>query len=1130
MGKMKITDAISMKSVKELFGESFFIPNYQRGYRWERQQAEDLLNDIDAFIKKDKKEKEIYCLQPLVVSEDNNKYRVIDGQQRLTTIYLILSYLEKKNMVIPLTHHISAINPRSAVCIRTQRTRRRGRGGLCPRYRPTGASPQTPYLSRFKWCVKYITIKKNNIYTIEYDTRKGSSKFLKYFANNNKGEIKKSRNENVDYYHMALVYNTIEEWFEKHRGSKAAKEAFVNVLLNKVKLICYNISKTGSGEVSLDDEIGVFNRLNIGKIPLTDSELIKAMFLNRNNYEKNEEIESRQNKLANEWYEIEKVLQNDEFWLFIHSRYYYRPTRIDYILDLMSRSDAFGILGKIGEDAYDNASDDEKTTMLANIAYRKWQKDNDPEIKELIETDDYIKNIKLNIYDLVYKNNNNQYTECGEEIEAFLLKKKHKKYKEIYRSSKDEGKNDTLKERFITKLRDNKEDEFKAEVGEGHYKAKIQPMIDEFRNKLGEKLKIILKNEKEKDGNENTNKIYTALGEYIVNELTDDEHFIYRYFDKVFKDPNGKSSEELWKKVTDFFKIFTEWYNDYRLYHYIGYLAAVKGINAEDFMGLCVKEWNNNKDRQAFIDRLRDQIIEMIKKNSDKDSAYGKKFNYFRDLLDPKKKDVDADGKSFEEKLINTKFEENEYSKRCCVNILLLHNIETVIQYNDKLLNNAKYTAPYFSRFPFHLYNNERWDVEHVMPNANQINIEEERLIYILNAKKYYKNAELNSLIDEYISKVKPKYIRLDYNKLDAKLTELKSANDDTKKQKEDELKYYQKLENDKYSHNDAFTNICKKIEKIGDQALGDDHKNKALGDDRKNNIWNYTLLDSSTNREYGNHIFPYKRAYIAKKEEGIKLCIGVVGEEVAADKFQYHLEYRHENKNDIVKMLSAYSKANDLQEMIKEYINGIEDKEQNDIVKMLSAYSKAVDLKDKIEKYINGIKDKEQRVYENTTKGAKEAKKKIIDGIDDLKDKIKEYIIGIDKEQGVYENTNNGAKEAKKKFIDGIKGLVDKDLDPNKYMLVYLKNSDRGGNNGIQYKMVETYEEAPFVLQTTKNVFNKYYTEQVTTMLQWTKADAENYWNDMRTKLKYYFDELDKEMEKNMKNSKKKEGADEDE
>ena len=200
MGKMGITEPISMKSVSELFDESFFIPNYQRGYRWEKQQAEDLLNDIDAFIKKDKKEKEIYCLQPLVVSEKGLQYRVIDGQQRLTTIYLILSYLKKTVDIYTILSDLK----------NTER-----------------------------------------IYTIEYDTRKDSSDFLKYFADNDKGNIEKRRNENVDYYHMALVYDTIKNWFKKHRGSDDDKKEFANVLLNKVKLICYNISKTGSGEVSL---------------------------------------------------------------------------------------------------------------------------------------------------------------------------------------------------------------------------------------------------------------------------------------------------------------------------------------------------------------------------------------------------------------------------------------------------------------------------------------------------------------------------------------------------------------------------------------------------------------------------------------------------------------------------------------------------------------------------------------------------------------------------------------------------------------------------------------------------------------------------------------------------------------
>ena len=37
---------IELKSVRELLGMKFFIPNYQRGYRWTEQQVLDLLNDI----------------------------------------------------------------------------------------------------------------------------------------------------------------------------------------------------------------------------------------------------------------------------------------------------------------------------------------------------------------------------------------------------------------------------------------------------------------------------------------------------------------------------------------------------------------------------------------------------------------------------------------------------------------------------------------------------------------------------------------------------------------------------------------------------------------------------------------------------------------------------------------------------------------------------------------------------------------------------------------------------------------------------------------------------------------------------------------------------------------------------
>lgn len=81
-------------------GIQFFIPSYQRGYRWESNEIIRLLTDIKDYAPV--KDEEFYCLQPVVVRFDkNNKHWIlIDGQQRLTTISLILAILEKTPFTI----------------------------------------------------------------------------------------------------------------------------------------------------------------------------------------------------------------------------------------------------------------------------------------------------------------------------------------------------------------------------------------------------------------------------------------------------------------------------------------------------------------------------------------------------------------------------------------------------------------------------------------------------------------------------------------------------------------------------------------------------------------------------------------------------------------------------------------------------------------------------------------------------------------------------------------------------------------------------------------------------------------------------------------------------------------------
>ncbi|MDE7153798.1 MAG: DUF262 domain-containing protein [Muribaculaceae bacterium] len=74
---------------------TFEIPSFQRGYRWTSKQVEDLLNDLCKFANNEPNLPGVYYLQPLVVRGENKQWEVLDGQQRLTTLTLILDKFRK---------------------------------------------------------------------------------------------------------------------------------------------------------------------------------------------------------------------------------------------------------------------------------------------------------------------------------------------------------------------------------------------------------------------------------------------------------------------------------------------------------------------------------------------------------------------------------------------------------------------------------------------------------------------------------------------------------------------------------------------------------------------------------------------------------------------------------------------------------------------------------------------------------------------------------------------------------------------------------------------------------------------------------------------------------------------------
>lgn len=269
-----------LKSINQLMDYSFFIPSYQRGYRWTEKQVEELLEDIWAFAINPPKQEEgkmppFYCLQPIVVKQKNgiaDEWEVIDGQQRLTTVFLILKNLESQ-------------------------------------------------------------IRKKNIKRVFYETREESEKFLT--------EIKEDDAEkNIDFYHIAQANKAIQNWFDKKANATdevneyvTPEAKFAPTFLTDTKVIWYVIND-GS------DSYDIFTRLNIGKIQLTNSELIKALFLKKwNNAEAVDKLRLKQLQIATEWDRIENTLQDDSFWYFIYNKPESKnpkyANRIEYIFDLM---------------------------------------------------------------------------------------------------------------------------------------------------------------------------------------------------------------------------------------------------------------------------------------------------------------------------------------------------------------------------------------------------------------------------------------------------------------------------------------------------------------------------------------------------------------------------------------------------------------------------------------------------------------------------------------------------------------------------------------------------------------------------------------------------------------------------
>lgn len=278
---------LQLKALSALSGMDFVIKDYQRGYRWTPVEVNRLLDDFAEFVKRKNQVGEFYCLQPVVVRKIKDAcYEVIDGQQRLTTLNLLLQYLSE------------------------------GIRFLYPSFK---------------------------LYGIEYTTRPESRAFL-----SNIKQPKVYPDSYIDFYFMGEAYRTIVDWFGRKSDDSLRNDILTSLLktnitktekgqdideANNIRIIWYEVA-----EEEAASSVDIFTRLNIGKIPLTDAELVKALLLNDSNYS-GADADLRKINLATEWNLIEQDLHDDRFWYFLNRsnnpmKY---SSRIEFIFDILSK-------------------------------------------------------------------------------------------------------------------------------------------------------------------------------------------------------------------------------------------------------------------------------------------------------------------------------------------------------------------------------------------------------------------------------------------------------------------------------------------------------------------------------------------------------------------------------------------------------------------------------------------------------------------------------------------------------------------------------------------------------------------------------------------------------------------------
>lgn len=296
--KPTVTEEARMMSIKDLAGKSFFIPAYQRGFRWNRQQVKELLDDLCEFASSDAKG--VYCLQPIVVRKRKEKeYEVIDGQQRLTALWLL---------------------------------------SICYKANPYSQN-EINYKLTYEGKQQYSDLIERAINAVE-NAPDGKKESALENAINDAGDDIDSKNLCNIYEYVAGKKNDADKYKGPNnwKAFQVLNKIFTDGLTNgrDIQIIWDEliVEESVNNPETLEVNAAIidkFANINANKIALTEAELIKAHLLAN---------VSDIHATAHMWETIERGLNDSQFWFFFarNEKGTKYKTRIDYLFDIWFHS------------------------------------------------------------------------------------------------------------------------------------------------------------------------------------------------------------------------------------------------------------------------------------------------------------------------------------------------------------------------------------------------------------------------------------------------------------------------------------------------------------------------------------------------------------------------------------------------------------------------------------------------------------------------------------------------------------------------------------------------------------------------------------------------------------------------